>query len=99
MCQSLNGIVNNFHKLHHGDIKCRLCLSVKDSQSHLFQCSELRKHIQINHDIKYEHMYGTLQEQVTVTLHIAAILGVRERLLEGVAGLPGHPNTGSLDIY
>ena len=69
-----------------------------DSQSHLLQCFELKKHIQINHDIIYEHIYGTIQEQVTVTLHIEAILEVRERLLEGGAGLPGHPNTGPLDI-
>ena len=97
-CQSLNGIRDNFHKLYHGDITCRLCLSEIDSQSHLLQCSELKKHIQINHDIKYEHIYGTLPEQITVTLHIAAILEVRERLLEGGAGLPGHPKTGPLDI-
>ena len=86
-CQSLNGIRDNFHKLYHGDITCRLCLSDIDSQSHLLQCFELKKHIQ-NHDIIYEHIYGTIQEQVTVTLHIAAILEVRERLLEGGAGLP-----------
>ena len=64
-CQSLNGIRDNFHKLYHGDITCRLCLSNIDSQSHLLQCFELKKHMQINPDIIYEHTSRTGHSHLT----------------------------------
>ena len=64
-CQSLNGIRDNFHKLYHGDMTCRLCLSNIDSQSHLLQCFELKKHMQINPDIIYEHTSRTGHSHLT----------------------------------
>ena len=97
-CQCVNGIRDNFHKQYNGDLQCRLCMSEIDSQSHLIKCTEIQKHIQVNPIIELDHIYGTLQEQIEATLQISSILEVRDRLLEGGAGLPGHPNTGPLDI-
>ena len=47
-----------------------------------------------NQDIKYQYIYCNLQEQVTITLLYSTLLEIRDRLLEGGAGLPGLLNSG-----
>ena len=45
-----------------------MCNTELDSQEHLLTCKELKKHIDINHNIKSDHIYGSLQEQIDRTL-------------------------------
>ena len=46
----------------------------------------LRQHIKLNHeDIKYDHIYGSLQQQIEVTKLIYILLEVRDRLQEEFA--------------
>ena len=68
------------------------------------QCSVLKQHVDWNKDIKYDDIYGSLEEQVEVIKLISSLLEVRERLLE-VENHPekkGHAyrglNYGLLDV-
>ena len=51
------------------------------------QCSVLKQHVYWNKDIKYNDIYGSLEEQVEVIKLISSLLEVRERLLE----VENHP--------
>ena len=42
-CESVWGIRNNFHRQYQ-DIKCQHCMTEIDSQSHILQCTVLKKH-------------------------------------------------------
>ena len=82
-CNSVRGIRANFSNQFHGDLQCRLCKKEQDNQFHITQFTELRKHIQVNNEVKYDHISGTLDQQIPITLLISSLLEVRERLLEG----------------
>ena len=86
-CQSVRGIRQNFSKMYFGDVQCRLCYLAIDSQDHTMQCSVLKQHVDWNKDIKYEDIYGSLEQQVEVVKVISSLLEVRERLLE----VENHP--------
>ena len=81
--QCVRGIKENFHGHYKLNFKCDLCNNESDTQKHLLECIVLKQHIQWNHDIiKYEHIFGTLQQQITVTILISSLLDVRDKLLE-----------------
>ena len=46
------------------------------------QCSVLKKYVNWNKEIRYDFIYGNLEQQVKVTKVISSLLEVRERLLE-----------------
>ena len=46
------------------------------------KCSVLKKHYTWNEDIKYDYIYGSLEEQVEVVKVISSLLEVRDGLLE-----------------
>ena len=81
-CNSVSGIRANFPKQYFGDLQCRLCRKEQDSQIHLLQCSELKTHIGGNNEVEYTHIYGTINQQTSITLLISSLLEERERLLE-----------------
>ena len=87
-CHSIRGIRDNFQRQYHGDVKCPLCQSSVDNQKHALQCSVLKKHIYIDPAIRYEAIYGTLEEQIPVAKLFYSLLEVRERILEERASLP-----------
>ena len=87
--QEVRGIRDNFHRQYHGDLNCPLCHSNVDNQQHALDCSVLKKHIDINHTIKYEHIYGTLEEQIPVAKLYFSLLKERENILDKRASLPG----------
>ena len=69
---------------------CELCGTNVDNQEHLLQCQVLGQHMRWNHEeIKYDHIYGSLQQQIEVTKLISSLLGVRDRLQEEVTSLLG----------
>ena len=88
--QCVRGIKDNFHGYYNHSLKCDLCNNETDTQDHLLKCHVLKQHIQWNHEeVKYKHIYGTLQQQITVTILISALLEVWELLLEEQQGLLG----------
>ena len=81
--QCVRGIKDNFHGQNYQDLKCDLCENEIDTQKHILECHVLKKHVHWNHEeIKYEHIFGTLKQQISVTILISSLLEVRDGLLE-----------------
>ena len=87
--QCVRGIKDNFHGQYNQNLKCDLCKKETDSQDHILKCHVLKQHIRWDHEkVKYEHIHGTLQQQINVTIILCALLELRDRLLEeGTVGL------------
>ena len=84
--QCVRGIKENFHKHYNNNLKCDLCKNEIDNQNHLLNCQVIKQHVKLNNKtIKYEHIFGTLEEQITVTILLSALLEVRDWLLEELA--------------
>ena len=84
--QCVRGIKENFHKHYNNNLKCDLCKNENDNQNHLLNCQVIKQHIKWNNKtIKYEHIFGTLEEQINVTILLSALLEVRDWLLEELA--------------
>ena len=96
-CQSVRGVRQNFSKMYFGDVQCRLCNLDIDSQIHILTCEALKKYFSWNHDIKYEFIYGTLDQQVQFMNMFTPLMDVREQLLDKGTSHRGI-NTGLLDI-
>ena len=85
------------HGYYNHSLKCDLYNNETNTHDYLFKCHVLKQHIQGNHEeVKYEHIYGTLQQQITVTIHISALLYVGAVLLGEQQGLLGHYNIRQL---
>ena len=81
--QCVRGIKDNFHGQYNQNLKCDLCKKETDSQDHILKCHVLKQHIRWDHEkVKYEHIHGTLQQQINVTIILCALLELRDRLLE-----------------
>ena len=50
-------------------------------QSHVMLCPVLKEHYTWKQDIKYEFLYGTLEQQIEVIQVYSTLIEVRERLL------------------
>ena len=53
-----------------------------NSQDHTMQYLVLKKYYTWREDIKYDNIYGSLEDQVEVVKVISSLLEVRDRLLE-----------------
>ena len=86
-------IKDNFHTFYKADLLCPICEICIDSQKHIMECVQLLSHIpDIKKHIKYDHIYGNIDQQIEVTAYMYQLLEVREQILED--GLPGPNNTG-----
>ena len=84
-----------FQRLNTDNNECDLCYSEVDSPEHAILCPIILKHIHISDQIKYEHIFGTLEEQEAVTNTFIEVLKVRSSLLEGeIPADRGLVNTG-----
>ena len=63
------------------NIQCDHCKLETDRQEHALQCSVLKNHIKIHSDIRYDHLFGTLEQQKRITHVFSSLLEIRERLL------------------
>ena len=62
----------------------------QDTQFHLVQCTELRKKIRVHSEVEYNHIYGTLDQQIPITILVSSLLEERDRLLEGELAYRGN---------
>ena len=77
------GIKDNFHGYYNRSIQCDLFNNETDTQDHILKCHAWKQYVQWNQEgVIYEHIYGTLQPKITVTILITALLEVRKLLLE-----------------
>ena len=77
----VRGIKDNFHGQYNQNLKCDLCKKETDSQVHILKCHVLKQHIQWDQEkVKYEHIHGTLQQQINVTNLLCALLELHSPL-------------------
>ena len=73
--QTVRGIKNNIHTHYKDNLQCQLCEQSIDSQEHCMKCPTiLSKFGKIKDHIKYEHVYGNIQEQKEVAQLFLQIL-------------------------
>ena len=64
------------------NFQCDHCKLETDSQEHALQCSVLKNHIKIHSEIKYEHLFGKIEQQKIITHVFSSLLEIQERLLD-----------------
>ena len=70
-----------------------------DSQQHLLLCSALKENISKEQDhIKYEDIFGSMEQQREAVLLLAKLLEARQELLEGES-LPVGLITGPESVF
>ena len=77
---------------------CPLCERHQDSQSHVLNCPVMiRIKPKMNNHVRYEHINGSLEEQIQLVQEYEKYLELRDILLENndeyLLGLPG-PQSG-----
>ena len=81
-CRSVRGIKDNFHKMF-SNTECDICdYSMCDTQEHTLECSVLKSHVPRPSEIKYEHIFGSLEQQREIVILFQKLLEKREQLLE-----------------
>ena len=80
-CNTVRGIKNNFHGMYTNN-KCDLCGYLCYSQIHCMECEVLKKEVTRNSNTKYEHIYGSVVEQIEVTNLFIKLIEARYRLME-----------------
>ena len=86
----IKGIQTNFSLMNKGDLLCPMnCFDISplDTQSHLLNCSTLKDKLSSEESIgakkvKYNHIYGSVEEQRGVILVLARLLDIRKEMLE-----------------
>ena len=79
---TVRNIKANFTSFYKNDILCPLCNKVEDTQQHLLECDIIMMKININTHIKYEHIFGDLDQQVKAAQYIHTILEIRQDLVD-----------------
>ena len=87
--RSVKGIRDNFHNYYTGNLSCPLkCLQGPlDSQEHLLCCDKVTSLLSDSQKlllgkVKYNDLFGTVEEQATVTSVFLILLRIRFKLLE-----------------
>ena len=80
-CKTVRGIKDNFHGMY-SSVECDFCGYECDDLQHTLRCGALVSEVPIDPEIKYDHIFGTIEQQVKVTAQYMKLLEVREKLLE-----------------
>ena len=92
---------SNFSSIFKGNMRCRLNCEdqeANDCQSHLLDCQTILENLSPEEQngasrLKYNDIFGTLEQQGTIVPVLSRMLEVREELLE-TQGLPVDRSTG-----
>ena len=80
---TIRGIKTNFHTYYKDNMNCNLCETNIDNQEHCMNCPKLLHKIKFNKEhIKYNHIYGSLEEQREVARLFLDLLKCREEFLQ-----------------
>ena len=99
-CSSIQDFKDNFHTLHGKLPPCKmLCGKGIDSQRHALSCKAILDklsipELDIMNQLRYSHLYGSIDEQETITMMFIRILQIRAADKSSATGLPGHNNLG-----
>ena len=88
-------IKGNFQTMYNSDIKCPLCHNEEDTQEHCLNCEFIIKNIdKVKEHIKYNHLFGSIQQQIEATKYFEDILQIRLQFEDNC--LPGQNFTGPI---
>ena len=78
---------NNFKTMHPVYQSCPLCELVPDTQEHALECKTIKEYMTRNEleelqSVRYEHLFGSTEEQAALSAVYINILSIRDRLLE-----------------
>ena len=76
---------SNYKTQYEYDMRCRTCFKEDsfEDELHLFeQCSSFKEEIHSFKDVKFEHIYGTLSQQINAIKHYMPIINKRNLLIE-----------------
>ena len=80
--KTLRGFKDNFHTYYRNNLTCDLCELHTDTQEHCMNCPKILEKLgAIDDHIKYEHIFGTTEEQKKVAQLFTQVLNCREELL------------------
>ena len=74
-------VKKNFSSIYKDDIGCRLCKVHVECQEHLLKCHELKKHVEIPEDVKYEDIFKDTEKQLRMVKVYKKLLRKREVLI------------------
>jgi hypothetical protein len=102
--KTVRGIKSNFHTFYQGDLLCNLCKTYQDTQMHCMNCEVIISKIgDIKSHIRYEHLFGNVNEQKDVAQLYIQLLSVRDDLLlqqeEQEPGLPAAATSAGPCTY
>ena len=77
-------VKGNFSKQFENYLLCQLCVSAKYTQQHLFECPMIKEFIPElkTNSIKYEYIFGNIEEMKKVVIVLKQICDIRQQLLE-----------------
>ena len=92
--KTIRGIKENWSFMGQENTLCPLCERHQDSQSHVLNCPVMiRIKPKMNNHVRYEHINGSLEEQIQLVQEYEKYLELRDILLENndeyQIGLPG----------
>ena len=77
-------VANNYRSMY-DDMRCKVCLdeeSVEDENHTFFNCQVLLEDTEVNKTIKFDDIYGTLEQQIRAINYLMPLIRKREAILE-----------------
>ena len=77
-------IKTNYKTMYENDMKCRICKdsgSVEDEVHTFFHCDTLVNKTNLDKNLKPEHIFGSLKQQISVMHHIMEVSRKREIII------------------
>ena len=82
--RTVRNIKDNFHGMY-SSMCCDMCGLSPQNQEHMLECQVLKQHIPRDQSIRYEHIYGSVEQQRNIVTLYAKLLKQHEILLNNLA--------------
>jgi hypothetical protein len=97
-CESTNQFKDNFHSIYGKTHMCK-CGKAIDTQSHALACELVKRELTQNeldilNNVKYSDVYGSVDQQYSITKIFQRILQIRDTFFSSDTSLPGLHNSG-----
>ena len=80
---SVRGISENWKYLGQENSLCPICERKIDTQSHILSCEVIPSiKPKLNNNVQYEHIYGSLEQQIQLVKEYEKYIDLRQTLLE-----------------
>ena len=82
-CRNMT-VKSNFKKQYQNDMTCRICCDPLsyENEIHTFSCDSLTLGLPLNTDVKFEHIFGSLQQQIQAAKLYTKLIKKRNLIME-----------------